>query len=177
MLMALRESKRGRKDWESRGFAATSEVRPWREEGGERNGFGRKSAARAGGARKGHLGSCLRWPGERLPALPAAAAAAPAPGAGPPRAQGDGTGRGHRAGEAAAPSQRASAAGTAAPAGDRLSLHSRGRRAGRCLGWLAERGPVRGHRARCCVGLHLVTKTSCEFLPRAECSRDCEQLD
>lgn len=83
MLMALRESKRGRKNGESRGLAAKAEVPLWREQGQERSGFGRKSAgsARAGGARRGHLGSCLRWPGEGLQGL--AAADAPAPGAGP----------------------------------------------------------------------------------------------
>lgn len=59
MLMALQESKRRRKDWESPGFAARAEVPPWREQGQERSGFGRKSAgsARAGGARRGIWGA------------------------------------------------------------------------------------------------------------------------
>ena len=42
MFIALLESQRGRKDRESEGFAAKTEVRPRREEGGEKRGFGRK---------------------------------------------------------------------------------------------------------------------------------------
>lgn len=144
MLMAPRESKRGRKDWESRGFAAKAEIRPWREQRGERSGFGRKSAgsARAGGARRGHLEPACGGRGKGCRPCPQLMRRFPHLVAAPCAGMGRGRGPGTRGPFAALRPRRRRSAGHRCPAPPRPH-------GWRCLGGLSERGPVRGHTARC----------------------------
>lgn len=205
MCIALLQSKRGRKDWEPGGVAAKAEVRPWREKRGEKRGRGRKCGRVWSGRRSPEraareLTAVPGAAGER-PLGPAAAAAAPAPGAGPHRVPGGGGPGGNQpaAARACRPPRPVLAGAGSSPrrrfcrvlrGGDQLCPRTRGAR-----GWKV---PGAGHGLRRCVPCRLSGLKACawprssllrgsaaayqscwirEFLPAAELSRECEQLD